>query len=206
MGVWADHVVPRLTDAALKGHEIGELRREVCAPLHGRVLEVGFGSGLNTRWYPPGVDSVAAVEPSDVGWRLSGRRRARSGVTVTRRGLDGQALDEPDASYDSALSTFTLCTVPDPALALSEVRRVLRPGGVLCVLEHGLSADPATARWQRRLDPLQRRLFAGCHLSRDVPDLVGAAGLEVTEHRRETLPGLAGPWAAGFLLVARRPD
>ena len=205
MGVWTDHVVPRLADSSLKSHEIDELRREACAPLAGRVLELGFGSGLNVRWYPPGVTAVAAVEPSDVSWRMSERRRARTTVPVERRGLDGQRLDEPDASYDSALSTFTLCTIPDPALALAEVRRVLRPGGVLCVVEHGLSPEAGVARWQRRLDPLQRRVAGGCHLSRDVPALVTAAGFEITMLRAQQLPGpaVSRPWTYGFLLIAR---
>ena len=205
MGAWTDHVVPRLNDASLKGHELGELRREVCTPLSGRVLELGFGSGLNLRWLPPDVRSVTAVEPSDLGWRLSERRRARTTVPVTRRGLDGQRLAEPDASYDSALSTFTLCTIPDPAVALAEVRRVLRPEGVLCVLEHGLCPDDRVARWQRRLDPVQRRLAGGCHLSRDIPALVTAAGFEVSMLRAEQLPGPAvqRPWTFGYLLVAR---
>ncbi len=204
MGVWTDHVVPRITDASLKGPEIDALRREACAPLTGRVLELGFGSGLNVRWYPPAVTAVAAVEPSDLGWRMSERRRARTTVPVARRGLDGQRLDEPDASYDSVLSTFTLCTIPDPALALAEVRRVLRPGGVLCVVEHGLSPDTGVARWQRRLDPLQRRVAGGCHLSRDVPALVTAAGFEITTLRAEQLPGpaVSRPWTYGFLLTA----
>ena len=99
MGAWSDHVVPRMTDAMLESHELGELRREACAPLSGRVLELGFGSGLNVRWYPPEVTAVAAVEPSDLGWSMSERRRARSSAPVERRGLDGQRLDEPDASY-----------------------------------------------------------------------------------------------------------
>ena len=204
MGVWTDHVVPRITDASLKGPEIDALRREACAPLTGRVLELGFGSGLNVRWYPPAVTAVAAVEPSDLGWRMSERRRARTTVPVDRRGLDGQRLDEPDASYDSVLSTFTLCTIPDPALALAEVRRVLRPGGVLCVVEHGLSPETGVARWQRRLDPLQRRVAGGCHLSRDVPALVTAAGFEITTLRAEQLPGpaVSRPWTYGFLLTA----
>ena len=157
MGVWNDRVVPRLTDAGLNSHEIGELRREACAPLTGRVLELGFGSGLNARWYPPGVTSVTAVEPSDLGWRMSETRRARTSVPVERRGLDGQRLDDPDASYDAVLTTFTLCSILDPALALAESHRVLRPDGVLCVLEHGLSPDPGVARWQHRLDPLPVR-------------------------------------------------
>lgn len=205
MGVWNDHVVPRLTESSLRSHELGELRREACAPLGGRVLEVGFGSGLNLRWLPPAVTSVTAVEPSDVGWRISERRRAQSGVPVERRGLDGERLEEPDASYDSALSTFTLCSIPDPAQALAEVRRVLRAGGVLCVLEHGLCPDDRVARWQRRLDPLQRRAFGGCHLSRDVPALVSAAGFEIEMMRAEQLPGpaVSRPWTFGYLVTAR---
>jgi SAM-dependent methyltransferase len=204
MGVWTDHVVPRMTDASLSSAEIDELRRQACAPLTGRVLELGFGTGLNVRWYPPGLTSVAAVEPSALSWRMSERRRARTSVPVERRGLDGQRLDEPDASYDSVLTTFTLCTIPDPALALAEVRRVLRPGGVLCVVEHGLSPDAGVARWQRRLDPLQRRIAGGCHLSRDVPALVTAAGFEITMLRADQLPGpaVSRPWTYGFLLTA----
>jgi SAM-dependent methyltransferase len=204
MGVWTDHVVPRMTDASLSSAEIDELRRQACAPLTGRVLELGFGTGLNVRWYPPGLTSVAAVEPSALSWRMSERRRARTSVPVERRGLDGQRLDEPDASYDSVLTTFTLCTIPDPALALAEVRRVLQPGGVLCVVAHGLSPDAGVARWQRRLDPLQRRIAGGCHLSRDVPALVTAAGFEITMLRADQLPGpaVSRPWTYGFLLTA----
>ena len=203
--VWDERVVPRLTDWSLRSHEVGEMREVVCTGLTGRVLEIGFGSGLNVRWYPPEVTSVTAIEPSDLGWRLWARRRARTTVPVERRGLDGQRLDEPDASYDSALSTFTLCTVREPALSLAELRRVLRPGGVLCVLEHGLSPADRVARWQRRLDPVQRRVAGGCHLSRDIPALVTHAGFEITMLRAEPLPGpaVSRPWTHGFMLAAR---
>ncbi len=205
MGVWSDRVVPRMADRMLSGHEIGELREQACAPLHGRVLEIGFGSGLNIRWYPRAVESVAAVEPSDVGWSLSERRRARTDRPIERRGLDGQRLDEPDASYDAVLLTFTLCTVPDPALALAEVRRVVRPEGVLCVLEHGLSPDAGVARWQHRLEPVQRRLAGGCHLTRDIEALVTGAGFEMTHLETSYLegPGISRPWSYGYLLSAR---
>lgn len=205
MGVWTDRVVPRMADRALRRPEIDELRRHACAPLRGRVLEIGFGGGLNLRWYPPAVESVAAIEPSDVGWALSEPRRARTGLPVERHGLDGQRLDEPDASYDGVLLTFTLCTIPDPALALREVRRVLRSDGVLCLLEHGLSPDARVARWQRRLDPVQRRMAGGCHLTRDVAALVDDAGFETTHLETSYLegPALAQPWTYGYLLTAR---
>lgn len=210
MGLWGERVVPRLADAALKGREIGELRGEVCAPLSGRVLELGFGGGLNVRWYPPAVTSVDAVEPSGVGWRLSERRRARArhGLKIDRVGLDGQRLEVADASYDWALSTFTLCTIPDAARALREVRRALKPGGGFAFLEHGLAPEPSVARWQRRLDPFQRRLAGGCHLSRDIPALVRDAGLEIVDLQASYLPGApsVGPgrvWLFGYAGHAR---
>jgi SAM-dependent methyltransferase len=207
MGVWAERVVPRLTDAALDNDEIGELRSFVCLGLHGRVLEIGFGSGLNLPHFPPEVESVSAVEPSDAGWALSRRRRDRSAVPVERMGLDGQRIEVDDASYDAVLTTFTLCTIPDAAAALQEVRRVLRPGGMLHFLEHGLAPDASVVAWQHRLEPLQRVVFAGCHLTRDVPALVVDAGLEITLLEQRYLPGpaISRPWTYGYLGRAVRP-
>ncbi|MGH3412711.1 MAG: class I SAM-dependent methyltransferase [Marmoricola sp.] len=191
MGWWEEHVVPRVVDLSLRSEEVGRLREQVCAPLAGRVLELGFGSGLNLRWYPPAVSAVDAVEPSDVGWRLSEQHRDRARAPVTRIGLDGQRLDVPDASYDAVLCTFTLCTIPDPTLALDEVRRVLRPGGSLCFCEHGRAPTARVQAWQHRLEPLQRRLGGGCHLTRDPAALLSAAGLRVTELTTGYLPGPA---------------
>ena len=207
MGVWAERVVPRLTDAALDNAEIGELRSVACLGLHGRVLEIGFGSGLNLPHCPPEVASVSAVEPSDAGWALSRRRRAESAVPVERIGLDGQRIEAEDASYDAALSTFTLCTIPDAAAALAEICRVLRPGGMFHFLEHGLAPDAPVAVWQRRLDPLQGLVFAGCHLTRDMPALVVDAGLEMTLLEQRYLPGprIGRPWTYGYLGRAVRP-
>ena len=203
--MWTEHVVPRLADRTLRGHEIGELRALTCQGLHGKVLEIGFGSGLNVRWYPPEVTAVSAVEPSDLGWRLSERRRQRTTVPIERTGLDGERLAEPDASFDSVLSTFTLCTIPDAAAALAEVRRVLRPGGTFHVLEHGLAPDPGVVRWQHRLQPFQKRIAGGCHLTRDVPALVRAAGFTVVEEDSAYLPGpgLSRPWAYGYRLLCQ---
>ena len=159
--VWDERVLPRLTDRSLRGPELDELRRAVCAGLTGRVLEIGFGSGLNVPWYPGGVTSVAAIEPSDLAWELSEGRRSASDVPVVRAGLDGQRLDLPDDSHDSALVTFSLCTVPDPLLALREARRVVRDGGRLHALEHGIAPEESVRRWQRRMEPVQRTVFAG---------------------------------------------
>ena len=207
VGLWTERVVPRLTDRALSGAEIGELRAAVCAGLHGRVLELGFGSGLNLPHYPAEVTLVSAVEPSDDAWEISARRRARASLPIERVGLDGEALPVPSASYDAVLSTFTLCTIPDVAAALTEVRRVLRPGGSFHFLEHGAAPDASVAAWQRRLEPLQRRAFAGCHLTRDIAGLTTAAGLDVVELDQRYLPGprVARPWSYGYLGRAVSP-
>jgi SAM-dependent methyltransferase len=203
--VWDERVVPRLVDLSLRGDEVGEMREVTCAGLTGRVLELGFGSGLNVRWCPPEVTSITAIEPSDVGWQISERRRARTELRIDRAGLDGQRLDLADGSHDSALVTFSLCTIPDPLLALRETRRVVREGGRLHVLEHGLAPDESVRRWQRRMEPVQRAVAGGCHLTRDIPALVAQAGWQLEEVEQSYLPGpaVSRPWTYAYRLLAR---
>ena len=182
MGLYGEQVLPRLINVACAmGPVVGPLRERVCAGLHGEVVEIGFGSGHNVPYYPAAVSRVAAVEPSDVGWKLATDRIAASPVLVERAGLDGQALPFGDDTFDCAVSAWTMCTIPDIDEALAELRRVLRPGGTLHFIEHGLAPDEPVARWQRRAEPLQKRLFGGCHLTRPIVDLVGQAGFVVTE-------------------------
>ena len=139
---------------------------------------------------------MSAVEPSDVGWALSKRRRERSSLPIERAGLDGQHLDLPDASHDSALVTFSLCTIPDPELALRELKRVLRPGGRLHFIEHGLAPDKSVRTWQRRLEPIERFVGAGCHLTRNVAELLPSTGWHSTDLEAGYLPGprVSRPW------------
>ncbi len=207
MGLWNDQLLPRFIDRTGSANEIDQLRRQVCAGLHGRVLEIGFGSGLNIQHYPATVQSVSAVEPSHVAWDLSEQRRSRTPVPIDRTGLDGQRLESPDSFYDCVLSTLTLCTIPDVAVALAEVRRVLVPAGTFHFLEHGRAPDDSVVRWQRRLEPMQKRAFGGCHLTRDMPALVRAAGLDVTAVRADYLggPRVSRPWTYGYLGRATRP-
>ncbi|MCC5951061.1 MAG: class I SAM-dependent methyltransferase [Acidimicrobiia bacterium] len=189
MGVYEDRILPRLIDVVLGTKGYGKLRRRAAAGLEGDIIEVGFGSGLNVPHYPPEVTTVAAVDPAASARRLAAPRIAESPVEVTYVGLDGQDLPLPDASVDHALSTWTLCTIPDAPRALTEIRRVLRPGGSLHFLEHGRSDDERVARWQDRLTPIQRKVAGGCHLNRSIDQLVADAGFELTHLARFEVAG-----------------
>ncbi|MFJ6750597.1 class I SAM-dependent methyltransferase [Streptomyces sp. NPDC091266] len=183
MGFYSEQVVPRLINVVcgLKTNE--PLRRRVCAGLSGDVIEIGFGSGHNVPFYPSTVRSVTAIEPSDLGWKLAGERVRDARVPVRRAGLDGRSLPFEDGSFDAALSTWTLCTIPDAVTALREIRRVLTPAGILHFVEHGLAPedDEHVRRLQRRLEPLQKRLLGGCHLTRQIVEMLTTAGFTVTE-------------------------
>jgi len=181
LGIYNDRVLPRILNASCGSSRLDPLRRRVCASLTGEVIEIGFGSGLNTPFYPADIARVAAVEPSDLSWRLAGERLRTTKVPVLRSGLDGQSLPFADDSFDAALSTWTLCTIPDVAAAMGELRRVLKPGGTLHFLEHGLAPDEEVRRWQRRLEPVQRRITGGCHLTRPIVELLVTAGFTIEE-------------------------
>jgi ubiquinone/menaquinone biosynthesis C-methylase UbiE len=198
---YREQVLPRLVNRACDTPALSRWRAEVTKGLAGRVVEIGFGSGLNVEHYPPQVEKVLAVEPSPLARRLARRRITVGKTPIEHIGVDGQAIPLDDLSCDAALSTFTLCTVPDPAKVLSELRRVLRAGGRFHFLEHGLSPDASVARWQHRLDPWQRRLADGCHLTRDVAALVNDAGFVFERIERRYAKG-PKPWSWFTLGVA----
>jgi ubiquinone/menaquinone biosynthesis C-methylase UbiE len=196
VGFYVDRVLPRITDVALSGKEFAKLRTRVCGRLSGEVLEVGFGSGRNVPHYPPAVERVQAVDPATVGRRLAANRLAATSIPIEFIGLNGEDLPLADASVDHVLTTWTLCTIPDVDRALAEMRRVLRPGGALHFVEHGLSPDAQVARWQDRLNPIQKRVFGGCHLNRPIDRLLENAGLRIAPLEKFYAKG---PKAFGYL-------
>jgi ubiquinone/menaquinone biosynthesis C-methylase UbiE len=181
MGIYRDRVFPRLMNATCNTQENRRIRAAVCAPLVGEVLEIGFGSGLNLPHLPPAVTRLRAVDPLEKGRDLAAERLASSNVAVDFIGLDGQALALDDDSVDSALSTWTLCTIPDPRAAIREIGRVLRPGGTLHFAEHGRSPDARVRKWQDRLNGLQRRVACGCNLNRPIDEIVEDGSLTITK-------------------------
>lgn len=197
MGWWNEQACPRLVHHTLDNPIVTSYRRQVCDGLEGAVMEIGFGSGLSLPHLPPEVRAVMAVEPSDVAWKLAADAIARCAVPVIRSGRDAQHLDLPDASVDSALSTFTLCTLPDAGRALDEMCRVLRPGGRLHFLEHGLAPGERVRRWQHRIEPANRAIAGGCHLTRSPAVLVEAAGLVLGDLQSGYLPvpAFGRPWS-----------
>jgi ubiquinone/menaquinone biosynthesis C-methylase UbiE len=181
MGFYEKRVVPHIINFACGMSTANEHRERVCADLKGRVIEIGFGSGTNVPFYPDAVTEVAAVEPSDIAWKLAQKRLASASVPVHRAGLDGASLPFDDGSFDAAVSSWTLCTIPDVDAALTELRRVLRPGGTLHFVDHGLSPEPKIAKKQHRWNGMQMRLFGGCRLDRPIDQIITRAGFTITE-------------------------
>jgi ubiquinone/menaquinone biosynthesis C-methylase UbiE len=204
MGFYGDQILPRVVDLAMRGGEYARVRARVLAGLAGEVIEIGFGSGLNIPFYPPTVSRIRAVDPATVGRKLAAKRAAAVAVPIEYIGTDAQALPAGDASADNVLSTWTLCSIPDASRALAEIHRVLRPGGALHFVEHGLAPDPKVARLQHRLTPIQRRAVGGCHLDRPIAQLLAGSQLEVV--RMDTYY-MSGPRAFGhtFEGVATKP-
>jgi len=191
VSVYADHVLPRLIDLVMRGEAQAEERAKLVPLASGVVLEIGTGSGLNARFFGPGVRRVYALDPSRPLLRLGRDRLRASRVPVSFVAASGEAIPLPGGVVDTAVMTWTLCSIPDARAALAEIRRVLKPGGRLVFIEHGLAPDPSVRRWQERLNPLWRRLAGGCNLDRPMDRLIADAGFEFT--RLERGYGGAGP-------------
>src|SRR5487761_1933097 len=194
MGFYQSRVVPFVVDLACGTAGLARWRTKATQGLAGDIVEIGFGAGRNVPFYPDDVRRVYAVEPSLVSMKMAYRRNASSRVRIEHIGLDGARIELADQSCDGALMTFTLCTVADPQVVLTEIRRVLRPGAKLHFLEHGISPESRIATWQYRLDPLEQRIADGCHLTRDAVTLISAAGFSVDESESRYAKG-PKPWS-----------
>jgi ubiquinone/menaquinone biosynthesis C-methylase UbiE len=189
MGLYQRYLLPRLVQCACASPVVERQRRKVVPQAQGEVLEIGFGSGLNLPHYQrEQVTRLWALEPSAEMRALAAPRVAASGLKLQWLDLPGEALPLPSASVDCVVMTYTLCTIPDAAAALAQLRRVLRPGGRLLFCEHGAAPDADVRRWQDRLDGLWGRLAGGCHLNREVAPLIASAGFRFDEVQSRYLP------------------
>ena len=197
MGFYDKYFMPRFINCACGTKPIMKQREKVVPLARGTVLEIGIGTGLNLPFYDAGkVERLIGLDPSEESWKLAGKRAAKLGFEVEFIGLPGEEIPLPDASVDTVLVTFALCTIPDPVRALQGMARVLRPGGSLVFCEHGRAPDERVRTWQDRLNPLWRRMAGGCNLNRDIPQLLGAGGFSVASLQTAYLPGT--PKIAGF--------
>lgn len=189
MGFYNRVLLPRLCDLAMRSKRFGPYRERAAKAAQGRVLEIGAGSGLNLDLYPAEVNEIVAVEPDGKLLELAERNAAKAGRRVTF--IQGSAEEIPldDESADTIVTTWTLCTIPNPERALAEMRRVLKPAGHLIFAEHGLAPEHGVRKWQNRLTPAWMKVAGGCHLNRPIDALIRSAGFEIEELNKGYLPG-----------------
>lgn len=200
MGFYCDQIFPRLMEWVMAGKEFHRLRSELLTSVHGDVLELGLGTGLNLSYYPQTVTELHAVDPASLLPSMVASRSARVSFPVRFQQQTAEALPYIDRRFDCVVSTWTLCTIPDALSALREVARVLKPDGRLLFLEHGRSDNQKVAVWQDRLNPIQNVIGCGCNLNRQIDQLVTQSGLMITHLDRfsmEEVPRLGGEMYRG---------
>lgn len=190
MGLYGRYVLPRLLELSCSARPILRQRAKLVPRASGRVLEVGFGSGLNLPYYDGArVRRLFALEPSPQLWSMAAKRVRAAPVQVEPLQAPAEQVPLDDGSIDTIVVTFTLCSIADTLGALSELRRVLDPAGRLLFCEHGAAPDASVRRWQRRLNPVWRALSGGCNLDREVPSLLEQAGFRIQELNTMYIPG-----------------
>jgi ubiquinone/menaquinone biosynthesis C-methylase UbiE len=199
--MYSRYLFPCLMDFGMRFEPFTRYRRTVLKGLSGNGLEIGAGTGLNFRHYPVEVTRLDTVDPNPGMEWLSGRRASRASVRIERGTLSAETLPFDDASFDFAVSTWTLCSIPDVERALSEVFRVLKSGGEFRFVEHGLAPDVSVQRWQHRLTPVQKVIADGCHLNRDMAALVAGAGFRLAE--MQTFYLSKSPKAVGYFYLGK---
>ncbi len=190
MNLYEQYVLPHLIDYTCGMGAVMKTRKQIVPLADGRVLEIGIGSGLNLSFYDPAkVSVIVGVDPSAAMQKLAQQRAAQISIPVEMVALELGQIQAADASFDSIVCTFTLCTIPDAGAALKEMRRVLKPGGKLLFSEHGLAPDLPVVRWQNLITPLWKPFSGGCHLNRDIPALIRAAGFNIEQLDSSYLKG-----------------
>ena len=195
------YIFPHILDRVMQIDSMSEARTRLLAPISGHVVEVGFGTGLNVAYYGAGVKSLTTVDPNQGVGRLAEHRMDQAAFPIQHKLLSAEKLPFDDASVDTLVSTWTLCSIPDVAQALQEIRRVLKPDGVFHFVEHARSPDAQIAKWQTRLTPIQKVVADGCHLDRDMFALVKAAGFELIE--QQTFEAQGVPSIGRFMVMGR---
>lgn len=190
MGFYQDRVLPHLIHLSMRNPEATKHRQRIIPTATGRVLEIGIGSGLNLPFYGD-VAEVVGLEPSERLVAMARKSAADAPVDVRLETGSAEALPFEDGRFDTVVSTWTLCSIPDVRVALTEMRRVLKPGGQMIFMEHGASPDHGVAAWQRRVDPIWTRFAGGCHINRHIDDLIAGAGFAID--RMETGYLVKGP-------------
>ena len=201
---YEDQVLPRLIHFMTDMKEMRKHRERALLPARGVVLEIGMGSGHTLRYYPEAVTKVLAVEPSLTARSLASKAIAKSRIPVEWVGLDGEKIDLPDGSADTAVSCLTLCTIPRAQAALKDIFRVLKPGGGFIFMEHGASPDERILRWQNRLNGIQGKLFGGCNLNRPISELIQEAGFKLDSLENFYVKGPPRPMGYTYLGLARK--
>lgn len=189
MSLYGDWVLPHLLNLAMRHSNLAAYRSRVVPAAQGRILEIGIGSGLNLPFYGSGVTEVIGLDPSAPLLRMAEGRIAQGGLAVKMLEASAEAIPLDDASFDTVLSTWTLCSIPDATAALTEIRRVLKPSGALLFVEHGRAPDRRVSRWQDRMTPLWKPIAGGCHLNRPIDALIRQSGFALTEIDFGYMPG-----------------
>ena len=172
MGFYSRVILPYLLDFSLSDPISTKYRKQVLSEVSGEVLEIGFGTGLNLPHYPENIEKITTIDPNPGMNRLAQKRIESSTITVDNRLLNSENLPFPENSFDSIVSTWTLCSIAKIDKAISELYRVLKPHGKFYFIEHGLSNDPKIQVWQNRLNPIQKKIGDGCHLNRNIKKIV----------------------------------
>lgn len=197
MGFYEKHIVPHVVNCACGTKPITYQRKKVVPMAEGVVLEIGIGTGHNLPFYDASkVTKLIGLDPSEESWKMAGERAKALPFPVEFIGLPGEEIPLDDKSVDSVLVTFALCTIPDPVKALEGMRRVLKPGGKLIFCEHGAAPDADVLKWQNRVNPVWKVLFGGCHINRNMPEIIRAGGFRIDDLQQMYLPST--PRIAGF--------